>query len=89
MKFSNTCNIQALSIISDYRVTPYAKEREATAQAYYVMAENCNTKQFSDWQISLILDGRLDRWGIALTVILNMNYMAFFSRRDIHKHSKF
>lgn len=36
--------------------SPYANQREATAQAYYVMIEKFNMKQFSDWQISLILD---------------------------------
>lgn len=56
LQLSNTWNINSLSIINDQRVTPYANQREATAQAYYVMIEKFNMKQFSDWQISLILD---------------------------------
>lgn len=32
--------------------------REAAAQAYYVMVENFNMRQFSHWQISLIIEER-------------------------------
>ena len=82
-------NIHARSIISDQRVTPYAKQREVTVQVYYVMVENFNMRHFSDWQISLILQKRDTRQVSTKSNTITLTTQFFFPKNDIHEHLKF
>lgn len=84
-------NIQALSIISDQRVTPYAKRWEATVQIYYVTVENFNMRQFPNWQISMILEKRDTRQVVQSTDSDTFTLITwlFFPKNDIHQHVKF